>query len=420
MEEAIQRGEDFFQKGDAVTALKVFEEVLERDPKNLRAQNDRGVALHSLGKDREAERVFLQLLERHPENRDAIFNLAALYRSCGRGRAAQRFLERHGERLSGEERATLLSTLGVPESAHEDGPDRKAVPFAGRLAWACIEELLQKKLFLIVGCPKSGTTWVQNTLNGHPDIFCGGESNIKLLGRLLGQLRIAYNQDISTINKTYIGQEGGFALFRERDLDVLFLSAVGLLFNNLAEQSHAACLGFKNPDQLDCMEITSSLYPNMKYLHIIRDGRDVTVSGWFHNLRTEEESFRRLFPGFRHYAESCAQAWDQKIRKARAFGRENPRRYLEFRYEDLHQEPEVALGRILSFLEVDASPESVARCLEAGSFQRVSKGRNRGEEDRGSFFRKGIVGDWRNHFDEAGLRVFMRHAGSLLRDLGYA
>jgi hypothetical protein len=61
----------------------------------------------------------------------------------------------------------------------------------------------------------------------------------------------------------------------------------------------------------------------------------------------------------------------------------------------------------------------VKRCVEATSFERLSLGRERGEEDPSSFFRKGVAGDWRNTFTEEDRRVFKREAGDSLIELGY-
>ena len=61
-----------------------------------------------------------------------------------------------------------------------------------------------------------------------------------------------------------------------------------------------------------------------------------------------------------------------------------------------------------------ARPPSTA----AGSFERLSGGRRRGKEVAGSHFRKGVVGDWREHFDEGGDRRFEAAAGPLRKDLG--
>jgi 2-polyprenyl-3-methyl-5-hydroxy-6-metoxy-1,4-benzoquinol methylase len=119
IEEEIRRGEDLFQQGDATSALRIFEEVLEKDQANLQAQNDRAVTLHALGRSGEAEQVFLRLLERDPGNRDAVFNLVSTYQSDGNNEAAKRILEKHGMHLTGDERGALLEGLNISAPAPE-------------------------------------------------------------------------------------------------------------------------------------------------------------------------------------------------------------------------------------------------------------------------------------------------------------
>ena len=46
-------------------------------------------------------------------------------------------------------------------------------------------------------------------------------------------------------------------------------------------------------------------------------------------------------------------------------------------------------------------------------------GRQPGEEKKTSFFRKGIVGDWRNYFCQRAKKVFDFYAGAYLIKLGY-
>jgi hypothetical protein len=61
----------------------------------------------------------------------------------------------------------------------------------------------------------------------------------------------------------------------------------------------------------------------------------------------------------------------------------------------------------------------VRRCVENASFENLSGGRQRGEEDHSSFFRKGIAGDWRNVFTEKDKRVYKEAVGDLIVKLGY-
>jgi hypothetical protein len=93
--------------------------------------------------------------------------------------------------------------------------------------------------------------------------------------------------------------------------------------------------------------------------------------------------------------------------------------YAEVRYEDLLSRPEEELGRLLRLIGADASKGAVRACVEAGSFERWSKGRERGKEDSAAFLRKGVAGDWKNVFTEEDKRVFKEAAGDVLVELGY-
>ena len=57
--------------------------------------------------------------------------------------------------------------------------------------------------------------------------------------------------------------------------------------------------------------------------------------------------------------------------------------------------------------------------MNAASFEKLSRGRTRGEEDATSFFRKGVAGDWKNTFTEGDKSIFKEAAGDLLVRLGY-
>jgi hypothetical protein len=93
--------------------------------------------------------------------------------------------------------------------------------------------------------------------------------------------------------------------------------------------------------------------------------------------------------------------------------------YTEVKYEDLLRSPHEETRRLLTFLGAEASEKTVEHLVEAASFERLSKGRERGEEDSSSFYRKGIAGDWRNVFTERDKLIFKDEAGDLLAKLYY-
>ena len=93
--------------------------------------------------------------------------------------------------------------------------------------------------------------------------------------------------------------------------------------------------------------------------------------------------------------------------------------YTEVRFEALASRTVPEARRLFGFLGVDSRATVARPCVDKARFERWSKGRKRGTEDSSSFFRKGIVGDWRNFFTERDESIFREEAGDLLRELGY-
>lgn len=88
-------------------------------------------------------------------------------------------------------------------------------------------------------------------------------------------------------------------------------------------------------------------------------------------------------------------------------------------FEELLTSPLTILTR--GFEQLGHQPvdeESLQEAIDRHSFQRVA-GRERGVEDRTSFFRKGVAGDWRNYFTAEAAEVFDRYYGDTLIALGY-
>lgn len=63
--------------------------------------------------------------------------------------------------------------------------------------------------------------------------------------------------------------------------------------------------------------------------------------------------------------------------------------------------------------------EKFLRIIWDNDFANKSGGRKAGQEDTSSHYRKGVPGDWRNHFQEQHIDYFKKHYNSLLLKLGY-
>ena len=272
-----------------------------------------------------------------------------------------------------------------------------------------IQRLREKQLFFVVGGSKSGTTWVQALLDGHPEIVSRGEGHFtNVLVPELAKAFQSYNAQSTTRNEraAEFGNPSYCPTLDDADLGVLVWTALALIFDRWLDDGDVKCIGEKTPEHALAMDQLAGLFPAAKFIHIIRDGRDVVVSGWRYNLKWNPAAIEQHNLTFDQCAAAYGEAWRNRVETAQAFGRTNPDRYLEVRYETLHDEAAAEIGRMLTFLGVEAGPEAIAACRTAGSFETLSGGRTRGDENEASFFRKGIVGDWRNHFDAAAEAAF--------------
>ena len=120
------------------------------------------------------------------------------------------------------------------------------------------------------------------------------------------------------------------------------------------------------------------------------------------------------------YVARFAEIWASELREASKFGAALPHLYLTIRFEDLSAAPAPALEKVFRFLGVKTDAAIIEDCCAKGSFERLSGGRTPGQEDRGSFFRMGVAGDWPNHFGAETNRVFLEKAGEWLTQFGYS
>ncbi|MEM6554118.1 MAG: hypothetical protein AAF750_18525, partial [Planctomycetota bacterium] len=105
---------------------------------------------------------------------------------------------------------------------------------------------------------------------------------------------------------------------------------------------------------------------------------------------------------------------------ARAAATDGGEPYRQVPYELQHPQPVAQHNSKSRHHAVDPGEDAVDACLKAGSFQARAEGKANGNETRAAgFYRKGVVGDWIHHFDDAALAAYNSHAAPLMAELGY-
>lgn len=279
-------------------------------------------------------------------------------------------------------------------------------------------------LFFIVGAAKSGTTWLQTMLDQHDNIVCKGESHfVDIFYLELSRQLDRYNNQVTrqggiTAHLKSYGGHVDTLKYQMNDANYLLVVAMALMFSNWLVDGKIEVIGEKTPGNIAYIPLLSALFPKARFVHIVRDPRDCATSGWFFQQSNIDKN-KRSKQTFEEYAASYAEHWRQSVSAGRVEGMKLDERYIEVYFEDLISVPSAQLVKLLSFLDVKFDKKLVDSCIEKSSFKYQSGGRSPGVEHAEAFLRKGIVGDWQNHFDSKLHHEFYEIAGDAMTRFGY-
>ncbi len=279
------------------------------------------------------------------------------------------------------------------------------------------------RFFFITGCYKSGTNWAQNILNLHPAVCCKGEFHFEAL-------REGFDRFTSV--PWYLSSKPRLAQIANDSFEDVVRR---MMYAKTRDHPNALWLGDRTPRAM------AELLPGAPMVNLMRDGRDVLVSWNFHHLRVK--SADRVWPNARPLAERIlpefradpasferrgkgflfdeswfrahAQLWARIVLhdlKALPSLRERGTRVLMLRYEQMHSDIAAArrdLFDLLELNEADAAPLSRETKTLAG----IAK------PSPAKFMRKGVVGEWKDYFDERLTQWFKEEAGEALVRAGY-
>lgn len=274
----------------------------------------------------------------------------------------------------------------------------------------------------IIGAPRSGTSWFQFLIGAHPLVATPQE--IDLFSRYIPLVWDAWEHELGRPPEARIA---GLitALTQEEFEHQLRSFAAGVHERILAMKPGATVVLEKDPPYSLHVPLINRLLPEARFLHLIRDGRDVAVS-----MMASSRSWNQWLPGtvreaastWREYVEAALQASDFHGR------------YLEVRYEALVEDGAAELLRVFDFLGLEADIELCEQISDTNRFSALAKRRElspsiafggealrtfgRPPEPEG-FLRRGRAGDWATAMSRRQVRIFDEVAGELLACLGY-
>lgn len=211
------------------------------------------------------------------------------------------------------------------------------------------------KEFFLVGCPRSGTTLLQQLISNHSIVFSFPESHFfdrgfgganilfKIIKRILGGYWLHYciiqwRKKIPNINneiplsKIYLNRGKVVKEFR-------------LQMDYLTQKAGARIWLEKTPAHLRYIKIITKYMPNVKFIHIIRNGKDVIAS-----LNKLGESGLKQWSRYANI-ELCIERWNESINISNQYVKDGS--HLMVSYEKLLENCELELKRICKYIGID-------------------------------------------------------------------
>ena len=214
--------------------------------------------------------------------------------------------------------------------------------------------------FFIVGSARSGTTLLRVILNAHPRVTVPPESRFVVelwrdqhevdvdgfLAALAGHRQFqSWNLSVDAV-KAELGD-------RRR---VPYATAIQSAYEAYAKRVGKERWGDKTPRYVEHIPFISGLFPQARFVHLVRDGRDVALS--YANVPFGPKTVAK-----------AAALWARRVRLGVTQGRRlGSDRYTEIRYEDLVEVPEATAKTLSEFLGIGFAPEMMEYTEKAQEF----------------------------------------------------
>jgi hypothetical protein len=273
----------------------------------------------------------------------------------------------------------------------------------------------------IVGCPRSGTTLLRRLVDTHPLVAVIDEMRWiasfferregltpeglvtpDLVDRLLAYDRFATLE----INREQLAR-----LIDTAD-PVPYPTFVTGIFDLYGQAQGKSLVGDKTPRYARRIGTLHALWPEAKFVHLIRDGRDVCMS--ILNWKKADHALGRFSTWEVDQVSTAAVWWEWHVRLGREDGGSlAPNLYHEVRYEELVSEPAKECENLCDFLDLPYDDAML----------KFHEGRQKADPslDAKKAWRPLTPGlrKWSEQMPTEDLERFEAAAGDLLEELGY-
>jgi hypothetical protein len=271
----------------------------------------------------------------------------------------------------------------------------------------------------IVGCARSGTTLLHRIVDAHPQIAITPEMHwisrhFKSRNGLVTPALVSELTEHKRFAQFEISREEFEGLLGSGEA-VPYPTFLNRVFDLYGKTKNKPLVGNKTPAYIRRMLDLHALWPEAKFVHIIRDGRDVCLS--IMNWKKAGRIVGRYASWEEDPVSTTALWWERKVRTGREAGaRLGSSLYYEVRYDSLISRPEQECQRLCEFLDV-LYDDAMIRFAEGKT--RTDLPNPRKTPKKAWLPITSGMRDWRTEMPAEDLERFEAAARNLLEELGY-
>lgn len=229
-----------------------------------------------------------------------------------------------------------------------------------------MKQIKKTKAFLL-GNPRSGTSLLRIMLNAHPDIisppesgfahwwftkykdWCDEDFNNNRVESFVNDLLSSKKIETWSLKKEYLIKH----IYEKKPID--YSSLVELVYNSYTLNNNTVkAIVDKNNYYVNHLAELKQIWPDAKYIHLIRDGRDVACSYLEINKLDTKSKYKPILPTDLN---TIAREWIKNNHNIGQLKKLGKNRYFLIRYEDLILNTDEVLKNLCEFLNVKYNDE---------------------------------------------------------------
>src|SRR5690606_113661 len=286
----------------------------------------------------------------------------------------------------------------------------------------------------LVAKDRSGTTLLQTMLDSHPNICAPLESRFVLHLKSKYQNKTKWNSKLKAqfIKDLFLEQK--MVLLWELDLENLQNRIAALpentTFGEICKQVYVSSKSFhpketaklivdKNPIYAIMIPLLREIYPDAKFIHLVRDYRG--------NVNSIFSIYKKIS------IKKLGQSWvmsNREIEKAKSLRPEN---FITLRYEDLLDNPEKELTKLTNFFKLEFHPnmltyherisDEISAYVNRSPNEKVRKVREIGiatvHKNLSKPLKNSFKDKWKDTFSKEQLEILEKYCGAFAEKYGY-